>query len=263
MILFGLLIVTAAAPQEGGRLLRESLEKAAKAEGIAIKGSTKRLDSDEPRPPMMIMAAGVPLEGDFTAKLSEKEAEVELTSRSASLELYRRRDRTVKRVTWGKHPADAQLVIENLTRLLDFEALAHATRDADLKDPEEEMRDGKPALRIRGTLPEKLLANEDEDRRSAPEGAVFFGPKPKKIEVEAWVDKESGALVSLSFSITREMNFEGMMQKRIGGPDDMPPDEDAMPKKAEIRSKVEYRVIGTGEEHKPKIPEKLDPYFND
>lgn len=258
LVLLALLVL-----QDSDKVLRDALEKTGK-EAFGIQGTVRKAETEglpEGGPGGMMMMGGGSLEGDLTGKLADKEAmlQVDNKDKGTSLELFKKGDKTVKRSTWVKEPAGAGPAIQTLLKLTNFEALAHAARDGKFEEAVEETSDGKSVLRIRGTLPEKLL-DVDEERAGPGPGMMMMGGKVKKITLDARVDKESGLVQSLSFTIERELDFGGMQVKRFGpgGGDDM--DMPEMPK-IQIKQSFEYKVAGTGEEHKPRFPEGIEKHF--
>jgi hypothetical protein len=242
------------AAQDGGRVLRDALDKTAKVP-VEFKGSIKRSGSDDEARGPMRMILGGSFEGEFAARLFEREAWFEASNRDKGVlvEGFRRGERTVKRVCWTGGPAMAEGFADQMLKILNFDSLENAARDGEFKEVEEETRDGRVILVVRGTLGEKLL--REEERRDGP----MMGPGPariKKIEIEAKIDKENETLVAASISVTRELEMRGMkFQMEDGPPMEEGPDEE--PRKIETRMRIEWKVEGTGDDLKPRPPEGM------
>lgn len=258
-VLWGLAAVVAL--QDSDRLLRDAFEKTHKVDGLGLQGTMGKAETEggpQGAPGGMMMFGGTALEGDLTGQLADQDAALLVANKdkNSSLEIFRKGDKTVKRSTWVKEPMGAGAGIQMLLRLTDFDALSNAARDGRFEEAVEESSDGKAVLRIRGTLGEKLLDMEDD--RQGPPMKMMFGTV-KKITLDARIDKERGIVQSLSFTIERELDFGGMAVRRFGpgggGDEDMEPPD--MPK-IQIKQTVEYKISGTGEEHKPRFPEAIE-----
>jgi hypothetical protein len=252
-------LVAAVALQDSDRVLRDAFDKTHQVDGLGIQGTLRKAETEglpQGGPGGMMFMGGPGLEGDLTGKLSNKDAVLEVANKDkgTTLEIFKKGEKSVKRSTWVKEPMGAGPGIEMLLKLTDFDALAHAARDGKFEESVEETSEGKAVLRIRGTMPEKLLESGDSDR---PGPGMMMGGKVKKITLDARIEKESGLVQSLSFTIERELDFGGMAVKRFGGEggEDMEPPE--MPK-IQIKQTIEYKVSGTGDDHKPKFPESIE-----
>jgi hypothetical protein len=212
-----------------------------------------------------------PFEGSFSGVVSGEEGHLKIDTSDVLTDIYRRGDKIIKRQTWNRKRQGIDEFASEASGLSNLGRLKTALGKAKF----EAVKDEEKTKTVKGTLPTRFLGDSEseEENPNDPMAMLKLGGKDKleSIEFTATIDKESGRLAKIVYTLVKESSMGNIMmriqggQNPFGGGEDEEEGQDKKKKRKANTSetRVTYAMDLSTSEGKVEIPKELDKFFTE
>jgi hypothetical protein len=268
---------------DGKAALKKAVEATLKS-SVKVEGKVSRDSADNGNDMAMIMKAlgrqQESFEGKFTGIVSGDEAHLKVEGSNIVSDVFRRGDKVVKRQTWVAKRKGIDDFAQDATTLTNLNRFKAALEKGKVKD----VKSDDKTQTIKGTLPTRFMESGEEEEEGDPNNPMNqimkmgLGGKEtlKRVEFKATIDKESGRITKLTYTLVKESALGGNIRIMAGqgfGQQDQDQDEDednGGKKKAKkvarkLASEVDviYSLELSATDGKVEIPKDMEKFFTE